>query len=67
MIRKKFNENKFTDDVLHAVCDDAKVEIPEAMVQNRLNQMISQIERQAKAWNYSRSIISIPRNKYGTI
>lgn len=48
--KKEANENKFTDDVLHAVCDDAKVEIPEAMVQNRLSQMISQIERQAKAY-----------------
>lgn len=48
--KKEANENKFTDDVLHAVCDDAKVDIPEALVHNKLNQMVSQIENQAKAY-----------------
>lgn len=48
--KKEANENKFTDDVLQAVCNEAKVDIPEAMVENKLGQMVSQIENQAKAY-----------------
>ena len=48
--KKEANENKFTEDVLEAVCNEAKVDIPEAMVENRLAQMVSQVENQAKAY-----------------
>lgn len=48
--KKEANENKFTDDVLQAVCNEAKVDIPEAMIENKLGQMVSQIENQAKAY-----------------
>lgn len=48
--KKEANENKFTEDVLEAVCNEAKVDIPEAMVENRLSQMVSQVENQAKAY-----------------
>ena len=48
--KKEANENKFTDDVLQAVCNEAKVDIPLAMVENKLGQMVSQIENQAKAY-----------------
>ena len=44
------NDNKFTDDVITAVCNDAKVDIPEAMIQNRVDQMVKQVENQAKAY-----------------
>ena len=44
------NENKFTEDVITAVCNDAKVDIPDAMIENRVNQMVSQVEAQAKAY-----------------
>ena len=48
--KKEANENKFTEDILEAVCNEAKVDIPEAMVENRLAQMVSQVENQAKAY-----------------
>ena len=48
--KKEANDNKFTEDVLEAVCNEAKVDIPEAMVENRLAQMVSQVENQAKAY-----------------
>lgn len=44
------NDNKFTDDVITLVCNDAKVDIPEAMINNRIDQMVKQVENQAKAY-----------------
>ena len=48
--KKEANDNKFTDDVINAVCNDAKVDIPEAMIQNRIDQMVKQVENQAKSY-----------------
>ena len=48
--KKEANDNKFTDDLITAVCNDAKVDIPKAMIENRVNQMVSQVENQAKAY-----------------
>lgn len=44
------NKNKFTDDVLAAVCSEVKVDIPEAMITDRLDQMLERVEEQAKAY-----------------
>ncbi|MDD3171610.1 MAG: trigger factor [Bacilli bacterium] len=44
------NNNKFTDDVINAVCSEAKVELPEAMINDRLDQMVERVEQQAKAY-----------------
>lgn len=44
------NENKFTDDVLSQVCLEAKVDLPEIMVTDRLDQMVERVEQQAKAY-----------------
>lgn len=48
--KKEANDNKFTDDLITAVCNDARVDIPKAMIDNRINQMVSQVENQAKAY-----------------
>ena len=48
--KKEANDNKFTDDVINAVCSDAKVDIPNAMIENRVNQMVKQVENQAKQY-----------------
>jgi len=48
--KKEANNNKFTDDIIAAVCAEAKVTIPETMINDRLEQMIARVEQQAKAY-----------------
>ncbi len=48
--KKEANDNKFTDDVIAAVCAEAKVTIPETMIKDRLEQMVGRVEQQAKAY-----------------
>ncbi len=39
---KKEAENRFTSDVVRAVCDNATVEIPDVMIDNEVNNMINE-------------------------
>lgn len=48
--KKEAAANKFTDDVVETVCANAKVNIPNAMVERRIQQMLSQVENQAKSY-----------------
>lgn len=45
------SNNKFEDDLLKMAVENAKVEIPNGLVQDEVNRLFSQIENQAKMYN----------------
>lgn len=45
------SENKFESDVIKLVVDNAKVDVPEALVQDEVDRLFGQIENQAKMYN----------------
>ena len=51
--KKEASENKFTDDCVNKAMDNAKVDIPEGMVDTEVQHQMAQIERQAKMYGMS--------------
>ncbi len=49
--KKEASDNKFEYDLLNKVCEDAKVEIPEVLLDQRKDNMLQQEERRAQAYN----------------
>lgn len=45
------SENKFADDCITLAMDNATVDVPEGMIDTEVKHQVSQIERQAKAYN----------------
>ena len=45
------SENKFNDDCINKVVKAAKLEVPEELVQNEVDQQIKRLEQQAKMYN----------------
>ena len=49
--KQEASDNKFADDVITLALSNAKVEVPEGMVDTEVNNQIKQVERQAKMYN----------------
>lgn len=48
--KKEASENKFTDDVITKVCENATVDIPECLIRDRVDSEVKRMEEQAKMY-----------------
>ena len=48
--RTSASENKFVDDLLNKVCEDAIADIPESMIEQEVSSQVKRIEEQAKMY-----------------
>ena len=51
--KKAASDNKFEYDLLNKVCENAKVDIPEVLIEQRKDSMVRQEENRAKPYNIS--------------
>ena len=55
--RTEASENKFIDDLTNKVLENAKVEIPQGMIEEEVERQVRQVEAQAKAYGLTTELL----------